>query len=143
MVFNYKYKMTNIRTYKSWDSMKQRCLNKNCIKYIDYGGRGIIICEEWSSINGFENFCKDMGERPENRTLDRIDNNKNYCKENCRWATVEEQMNNRRNSRFITYKKKTQTVAQWSRELGICDKTIYYRLNNGWNDEKSLTISRN
>ena len=78
--------------------MKRRCLNKNTPKYKYWGGRGITICKEWLE---FENFYRDMGERPENKSLDRIDNNKGYYKENCRWANIEQQANNRRNNRFI------------------------------------------
>lgn len=84
------------KTYKSWDSMKQRCLNPNNKKYFLYGGRGITICERWLEENGFENFLADMGERPEGKTLDRIDNDGNYEPSNCKWSTIKEQNNNRR-----------------------------------------------
>ena len=77
-------------TYKSWDSMKARCRNKNNPKY---GGRGITFCKRWEK---FENFLEDMGERPEGTSLDRIDTDGNYEPGNCRWATIEEQNRNRR-----------------------------------------------
>ena len=127
--------MVNTKTYNTWRAMKERCLSKNNKEYKRYGGRGITICEEWLT---FINFYKDMGERPEGKTLDRINNNGNYCKENCRWATIEEQCNNRRSSRFIFYQGKRQTLTQWERELKLNSNIISRRLNRGWSIEAAL-----
>lgn len=83
-------------TYLSWVAMKQRCLNPHHESYKDYGGRGIEIDSRWMN---FDEFIFDMGKRPHGKTLDRIDVNGNYCKENCRWATAKMQSRNRRNVR--------------------------------------------
>jgi hypothetical protein len=93
--------------YSVWNRMKERCNNPNYSDFDNYGGRGITVCEEWNT--DFLAFLRDVGPRPKGRTLDRINNNKGYYKENCRWATPKEQCNNRRkaysviNRRTIPY----------------------------------------
>lgn len=84
------------RTYHSWEQMKQRCTNPNYPNYKYYGEKGVSVCSRWSL---FENFLEDMGERPPNTSLDRVDPFGNYEPSNCRWATPTEQANNKRNSR--------------------------------------------
>lgn len=84
------------RTYKSWEAMRRRCDNKKDARYKDWGGRGISYDKRWSD---FKLFISDMGIRPEEMSLDRINNDSNYSKENCKWSTVKEQNMNKRNSK--------------------------------------------
>ena len=92
-----KHGMSKTRTYRSWEAMKRRCLSPKATRYEDWGGRGITVCKKWMK---FENFYKDMGNRPKNKTLDRKDNNLKYCKSNCRWASSSDQAKNRRKKRY-------------------------------------------
>ena len=82
------------KTYNSWRMMIRRCTDENHSSYPRYGGRGISVCDKW--LESFENFLEDLGARPEGTTLDRIDNDLGYFKENCKWSTPKEQANNRR-----------------------------------------------
>ena len=128
--------MYGTRAHTSWKSMKGRCLNKNYSDYKNYGGRGIKVCKEWLT---FENFFEDMGERPENKSLDRIDNNKGYSKENCKWSTQKEQMNNTRRNHLLTYKGKTQNIKQWSEEVEINYSTLCSRISQfEWSISKAF-----
>lgn len=123
--------------YWTWVGMIQRCYNPNCARYQDYGGRGIAVCDRWRE--NFANFLSDMGERPKGCTLDRIDNSIGYEPSNCRWATREEQANNTRGNRMLTFNGKTQTIAQWSRELGLPKNPLCIRIRNGWSVERALS----
>jgi len=130
-----KHGLKKHKLYNTWNLMMQRCQNKKHPAYKNYGGRGIKVCRRWQNI---ENFIKDMGEKKEKMTLERIKNGDGYSKENCRWASRREQANNKRNSRFLEYKGEKLTVAQWVRKTGI--KNIYRRVfNYGWSVEKALT----
>ncbi len=126
-------------TYRVWVNMKSRCINPKSTFYKDYGGRGITVCEKWQTFDG---FLADMGERPVGKTLDRKENSKGYCMENCRWATQKEQSNNTRRNVFITYHGITKTAAEWSNETGILDKSIYWRIKAGWPTEMVLSESK-
>lgn len=133
-----KHGLWGTKAYWSWAAMKDRCLNKNNPEYKHYGGREITVCDEWFE---FENFFRDMGIAPKNKSLDRKENNGNYCKSNCRWATREQQDNNTSRSRFITFNNKTQTITQWARELEMGDKALFHRINRGWSIERALTFN--
>lgn len=123
-------------TYLTWVGMKQRCDNPNHIRFNEYGGRGISYCDRWED---FTLFLTDMGVRPEGMTLDRVRNSKGYSKENCRWATLDTQFNNRRSSRLLTFKGETLSMAQWSSKLGVHENLIGSRIRNGWGIERALT----
>lgn len=134
---NKTHDMTKTKVYTTWVDMKRRCFNKKTSRYHDYGGRGITVCDRWK--HSFENFFEDMGERPEGLTLDRKDNDKNYYKDNCRWATQKEQANNRSSNRLIDYNNQTKNLKQWSEYLGINYGTLKSRLNRGWSVERAFT----
>ncbi len=114
-------------TYRSWQHMKQRCLNPNQTGYGNYGGRKIAVCKRWR--DSFENFYADMGHRPAGMTLDRKNPNGNYNKKNCRWADKPTQMANRR-QRHDTPVYLGKSIKQWSVELGIEYKTAHWRWRN-------------
>lgn len=120
--------MTHSPTFATWASMRLRCNPKNADYYRDYAGRGIKICPEWAD---FSRFLADMGERPGGMTIDRIDVNGDYCKENCRWATAKDQAENRRNTIWVEYKGQKYTIPQLSRLLGINHHTIRNRIRKG------------
>lgn len=130
--------MANI--YQAYRGMLNRCYNQNQKSYKDYGGRGITVCDQWQGrVQGFKQFLADMGMPPPGATLDRIDNSGPYSPENCRWATRDEQANNKRNNRWITANGKTQTLAQWARELGCNSANILYRIKSGMSEEEAVT----
>ena len=132
------HKRTNnvSRVYSTWISMKRRCHSPKCKHYLDYGGRGITVCDRWQK---FENFLEDMGEPWKGMSIDRIDVNGNYELSNCRWATKKEQANNTRRNHLLTLNGRTQTMTQWAEEIGIKSPTLRHRLRAGWSIERALT----
>lgn len=126
--------------YSVWCSIKQRCHNPNYAHFKHYGAKGITVSKEW--LNSFETFYKDMGKRPEGKySIDRKDNDKGYCKDNCRWATKSEQANNYTNNVRIHYMGETLTAAQWVDRLGVVPRhTVYYRIKAGWSGADAITI---
>lgn len=128
--------MKHTRIYKTWLGMRQRCSNPNNIGYQDYGGRGITVCPEWER---FEQFFQDMGHPPSpQHSLDRIDNDKGYSSDNCQWADRKQQMRNRRNTRFLTFKDQTKSLAEWAEIIGLPQDRLYARLRRGWSVEAAL-----
>ena len=133
-----RHGMHNTRPYRIWDGMIQRCQNEKAANYNDYGGRGITVCDAWHK---FENFWEDMRDTYQDRlTLDRKNNDGNYEKGNCRWATQEQQHNNTRSNVLIKYNGETRTHSQWAKEMGMGWKTLESRLKWGWSIENALTI---
>lgn len=126
--------------YHSWVNMRQRCDNKNNPDYSYYGGRGITYDPSWSE---FENFLADMGDAKSGESIDRIDNNLGYSKENCRWATRRQQSNNRNFNIRITYGGKTMTISEWADELdiNISREALYSRIRRSdeWTVERAFT----
>ena len=119
-------------TYRSWDSMKQRCTNPKAPKYEYYGGRGIAFCERWAS---FANFLEDMGERPKGKTLDRINPHGDYCPENCRWATRLEQARNTTASKLDA--DRVSQIKKIRAETGMTYKALAEKFNSTYDAVRS------
>ena len=118
------------KLYRVWTSMRQRCNNPNNKRYKDYGGRGIKICDEWNNFSNFFKWANEHGYH-EGLSIDRIDNDKGYSPQNCRWATMLTQNNNTRHCRRITYHGETHTVAEWERKLNMKCGILEQRLLRG------------
>lgn len=129
---------SNTRLYSIWASMRERCRNSSDKNYHHYGGRGISVCNEWDSYIIFKEWALNNGYH-EDLTLDRIDVNGNYEPTNCRWVTMNIQANNKRNNHYITYNNKTQSMMDWSNEIGINYSTLRKRIRDGWSPEKALS----
>jgi hypothetical protein len=133
-----KYASFNNRIYQIWENMKQRCYNPKAKNYKNYGGRGIIVCDEWLDFSPFEKWSLNNG-YADNLTLDRKENDKNYSPDNCRWITNFEQQSNSRKNVWVTYNGETLTISQWSRKVGVHRSLISHRLKAGHPVEKALS----
>ena len=123
--------------YSVWENIIQRCTNSKAPNFKNYGAKGVTVCQSWRD---FASFYADMGPRPSRKhTIDRIDNAKGYEPSNCRWATRIEQNNHTSRNVHVTYDGRTQTVAQWARELGVAYHTLRNRLNLGWDFKRAVT----
>lgn len=123
-----------VRAHKSWESLKQRCLNPNATDYDKYGGRGVTVCERWQ--HSFEAFLADMGERPAGTTLDRIDGSGNYDPGNCRWATVVRQNRNKPGGLHIAIDGVAIPFRDWCDRHGVPYTLAEWRLKEGWPIER-------
>lgn len=135
----YRHGMHSTPTYKSWQAMKQRCSNPNAPDFVRYGARGISYDPAWED---FENFYRDMGDRPEGCSLERKDNDGNYDRVNCKWETPHKQTRNRRDTRLLSFRGKTQCLLDWAADLGIPRSTLNNRIHRGWPVERALSGPR-
>jgi hypothetical protein len=143
--------MSHSRLYRIFWGMKNRCYNPKRKDFKDYGGRGITICDDWLNMEevpntwhstkgwlAFKTWALTHGYNDE-MTIDRIDVNKGYSPENCRWVTMKVQSNNARSNRLITYKNKTQTLMMWCEELGLQYERVWFRLyKKHWTVDKAF-----
>jgi hypothetical protein len=115
---------------RAWHKIRERCYNKNCKDYPNYGGRGIRVSPEW--LLSFDSFLSDMGLRPVgNFTIERLDVNGDYTKDNCVWIPKAAQSRNRRMTRFVEFNGETRTITEWLLHLGISKTNFYRRLKRG------------
>lgn len=142
---NYKHGETKTHLYSIWSGMRERCYKEKCASYEHYGKRGIRVCDEWNGNNGYVNFAKWAKENGYSdnlsrweQSIDRIDVNKDYSPDNCRWVTNTVQQNNKRTNYRITVKGETHTIAEWSRIKGFSNSTIANRLRRGMSDENAV-----
>lgn len=132
------HELSNTPEYISWKNMKARCYNKSNTSYKNYGGRGITVCDSW--LNSFENFYRDMGEKPSPElSLERRDVNGNYERSNCYWATNTVQANNKTNNIYIEFNGVCKTLSEWSLSTGLPYDVLKRRKSRGWSVEDLLT----
>ena len=136
---NYKDGRSKHPLYGTWVQMISRCKNPKNRNYDRYGGRGIIVCDEWQDFWSFVKWSDSIGGRPNNCTLDRIDNNGNYEPENCRWADWRTQTTNKSSNVYIEYNGVSKTITEWCEELNIHTRTLNNRINRGWSIERALS----
>lgn len=126
-------------TYSVWLGMIARCTKPKNASYARYKAAGITVCERWRT---FDHFLADMGERPDGKTIERIDNNGIYEPSNCRWATMKEQANNRRTTVRLEYGGRTLLLSEWAKELGLKPDALSHRIRAGWSMERVMTEPR-
>lgn len=134
----YRHGKSRTKVHGTWLKLRARCYDLNDVGYSNYGGRGITVDPEWRE--SFEAFYRDMGEPPTPRhSIDRVDNDGPYTKANCRWADTRTQCRNRRSNVRLTLGSKSQTLVEWSEELGLSQATLEHRVKRNWTVERTLT----
>lgn len=138
----HKHNLHNSRIYNIYAGMKKRCFSITQKDFKNYGGRGITVCDEWKNdFLTFYNWAIKNGYN-DTLTLDRINYNRNYCPENCRWATPKEQANNKRSNLILNYNNESHNVTQWAEKLNIPRHLIYQRIYAGWKTNEVLSGRR-
>lgn len=138
--FNTKHRESGTKLYRKWISILRRCESPKCPYYKNYGARGITVCDEWHDYLTFKKWVEET-QPSEDFTIDRIDNNKGYSPENCRWASKKSQANNRRSNILIEYQGETHNLTEWSEILGFNYKSVHNRMYKlGWSFEKSISV---
>ena len=126
--------------YYVWNTMRQRCGNPNSEKYKRYGARGITVCEAWNDYATFREWALSNGYKPNSGlSIDRIDNDKGYCPENCRWVTNSVQSNNRSTNHIVTIHGEKHNIAQWAEIYNMNPQVIRGRIHAGWNEVDAIT----
>ena len=140
--YNRKHGLSGTRIYQIYNNMRYRCYKPYAKEYDIYNGQGRTVCPEWlDKENGFINFYNwaMANGYADDLTLERMDNEKGYSPDNCKWATMKEQQNNKSDNRLITYNGETHNIAEWARITGLHRGALVKRLNSGWPIEKALT----
>lgn len=137
------HRESKTRLYRVYRTMLGRCQNPNAHEYENYGGRGITVCEEWQSYERFRDWAIANGYDPNAKhgkcTLDRIDTNKGYSPDNCRWVPMKTQERNRRNNVNLTFNGETHCIAEWAEIIGISPQALRQRLCHGWSVKDALS----
>ena len=135
-----KHGLSKSSLYGVWGSMKDRCFRKKCTAYKNYGGRGVTICNEWLEFVNFYEWAMENGYQ-DDLTIERNDNDGDYCPENCIFIPKEEQSKNRRGLHFISHNGSIKTLTDWAKTIGISRSSLRDRIKNGWTIEEALTTS--
>lgn len=131
----------NTRLYKTWMNIRQRCNNPKAENAKYYYSKGIAVCKEWDDdFDSFYSWAINNGYK-DGLTIDRIDNERGYSPDNCRWITSKKQCNNRTNNVIIQFNNEKHTLSEWSEILGIKYMTLYSRIERGWDIERAFTTT--